>query len=254
MNKKLKIFFLFLIILLAFYWFKENYYILYPLLDLKPFHFIIFSFITIINIILGAYAFFLILKIEKINLKPIEWLGLNIFNRLGNYLFFKGGSIIRGMYLKKKYNLPYKNYIFLFFISSLVNTCVGFFIFSLVIIFKTIIGTDINIYLLIFSVLILIFIVLLYFLISNGLKKVTKINIINKLAKAQELILKNKIIIIKAFFLICLSNTLLALKLFFIYNLLFTNISFSSALLVSSASLMSFVLAITPAGKGPWCQ
>jgi len=69
----------------------------------------------------------------KIQLTPIEWIGLPIVTSMGNYIFpFSAGMAFRATYLNKQYQLPYAQFVMLLIANYVLNFwvigCIGFII------------------------------------------------------------------------------------------------------------------------------
>ncbi|MBU1203886.1 MAG: flippase-like domain-containing protein [Nanoarchaeota archaeon] len=68
--------------------------------------------LIIINAVLSGLKISILTKKFGINLKPAEWFGLACINSWGNYITpFRGGMVIKGVYLKKSYGLEYSKFI-----------------------------------------------------------------------------------------------------------------------------------------------
>ena len=83
---------------------------------------IILLIISIISIYISSLQFKTVTKIFNIFLEFKEWFGLSVLNTMYNYYSpARGGTIIRAVYLKKKYYLPYSKYFALISGSYILN-------------------------------------------------------------------------------------------------------------------------------------
>ncbi|MHA1696287.1 MAG: lysylphosphatidylglycerol synthase transmembrane domain-containing protein [Candidatus Helarchaeota archaeon] len=250
-KKNIKLFFLFLILLLSYFYIKNHLDEFKKILDLNFYQFIILSSLTFIGFLLNGYIFNTLLELFNVNLKIKEWFSLSILNNYSNYFLTKGGQVLRSIYLKKKHQFPYKNYILIFIFNNLLII----FSISLVVIFtsffKFLHQLNFNFNLIIFFTLLSIITIIPFFLSKRILKFFSpKFKHWAETITRWIIIRHNKKIAIKIIFLTTLLIFWGSFRIFLIYKMLFTPILFSSALIIVSISLLSPFISITPAALG----
>jgi len=191
------------------------------------------------------------LKPYGINLDIKECFGLSVLTSLGNYLlFFRGGAIMRAIYLRENYNFSYSSSISnlgsIYFIAFLVSSFFG--LFSLILFYFT--NNQYSPWIVLeFSLL---FIILLTFTIfpfklNIGNRPVLNkiINIINDINKV-----KTSGIIFKLILLNVINLFLVALMTILEFKTFGLEISLLPSLFLSVVSNVSVLLSLTPASIG----
>lgn len=247
----IQLFFLLFVILFTFFYTKKNLNDFKKILDLSLVQFLVLTMFTFAVFILNAYIFNIGLKIFKINLKTKEWFSIHMLNNYSNYLFAKGGFIMRSFYLKKKHSLSYTKYLTLFlFINILIalsSTCVIFINF----LFNNQNKELLRLYFILISIMFFVILNIPLFLPKKIFQLTAK-----KFPKLSNILFswlevrKNKKIALLAILLIFIMLNVSALKIYLIYNMIFSRISYFTALTIVAFSFMSPYLSITPAALG----
>lgn len=204
------------------------------------------SFLFLLGLLLNGLLFKNILELFNINLKNIEWFGLTVVNRFSNYLFFKGGVVVRSLYLKKKYNFSFKNFFLVFlFISfiQVISISILALIFCLIYYIES--GTY-NLLLLTFLLVSIISATILFIFhkkITSKFKIKLPFDFVEKL--------KNKPTLLLSFIILSSGATILqSIRIYLIYNTLFETINFAPTVIISAIGTLSFYASITPAAIG----
>lgn len=141
----------FVLVLFAIYLYK-NPEILIRLKDTNPFFVLVIMVLYLFIFFLEGLFILVTLKIFNKKMSPIEGWYIATFSRIGNYLLpMRAGAVFRAVYLKKKYNFDYSN-----FLATLYSYYIVFFLTNAVIIlalllFKAVVLNEIYMTLILFS-------------------------------------------------------------------------------------------------------
>nr|MBA4405534.1 hypothetical protein [Nanoarchaeum sp.] len=217
------------------------------LLNIHSYYIIPLFILTFIGLFLNGYILDILLTPFKIKINKKEKLLLPILTNFYNYITpFRGGMAARAIYLKKKYNLTYTDFLG----TTLAVYLLAFFIASLAAIISLLL---IKFNLLIFIFLLIIFLILTVIIITAPKIKLTKYNMLNRFIKVindWNLIKKNKPVIYKTFIITLFQLFLSTLSVLLCYKVLGIDIGFTKALFISSISSLSIVISITPGNLG----
>lgn len=87
---------------------KSHFHEFKGILNVNPLYLIPLFFLAFLKSVFNGLELKILMKVYNINLKIKEWFGLEVATLLGNLLTpFKGGTPIRLVYLKRKYQAPY---------------------------------------------------------------------------------------------------------------------------------------------------
>lgn len=213
-------------------------------------------FIYVVFSVANAYTNSLLLDMLTstlgVKLKPRESFGLAIVTRFYNYITpFRGGMAVRAIYLKKKHNFPYIDflaslsaiYIIIFFISSLGGLTSMLVIWKNQGVFNPIM----------FIIFLIIFLFLLYVIIFSPRVKTSKNKWLNKLIKilnGWQLIKDNKKIIFYSFMISIIQILMSSISILILYSVFGITVSFFQALFISSVASLALLISITPGNLG----
>ena len=187
-----------------------------------------------------------------LRLKPFESYGLAIITGFYNLITpFRGGMAARAVYLKKKYNFTYANflatlaasYVLIFFIAAIL----GLFGILSIYLHTGVINWLFGI---LFSGL---FLVLLFVIAFSPKLPTTRYNWLNRFIEVingWNIISKNKKIILAISIMSLLQIILGAISLFLQFKVFGTTISYGAAIFLASMGYLSLLISITPAGLG----
>jgi uncharacterized protein (TIRG00374 family) len=209
-------------------------------------------FFQILTVFSDAFINQRIINILEKNLSFKESLLLQYSNNFINKIFSKGGAIFRGYYLKSFFNLPYSKYIStlagLYIIAFLVYSFLG--LISLAIIYSRI-----GVYNLVVTFFFIgFFCVTLFLMLTKSKLKINREtrlgNIVGNLIDGWEQIRKEprELIIIFVVKLILLSLTVILNIL--IYKSLGVGLGIVESVYMSTISIMTLFINLTPAGIG----
>jgi uncharacterized protein (TIRG00374 family) len=209
-------------------------------------------FFQILTVFSDAFINQRIINILEKSLKFKESLLLQYSNNFINKIFSKGGAIFRGYYLKSVFKLPYSKYIStlagLYIIAFLVYSFLG--LISLAIIYSRI-----GVYNLVVTVFFIgLFCVTLFLILTKSKLKINRKtrlgNIVGNLIDGWEQIRKEprELMIIFVVKLILLSLTVILNIL--IYKSLGVELGIVESVYMSTISIMTLFINLTPAGIG----
>ncbi|OGH05965.1 MAG: hypothetical protein A2W22_03490 [Candidatus Levybacteria bacterium RBG_16_35_11] len=218
----------------------------------SPIYFFPLSLLLVLFLATNGLVLKYLLEPFNIKLKFKEWFGLSVINSMGNYLTpFKGGAVVRAIYLKKLHKFSYSHFLStlagIYIIVFLVNSFIGILTLILLQYFLGIFN------LLIFTIFLVLFLLLLTLIIFSPKVKETKYYFVNKLVSVingWHLIKSNKKSVFITIF-VSLTNVLIivfAMVLeFYIFG---AKISLLKALFLSIVSSLSLFISITPGSLG----
>lgn len=218
----------------------------------NPLYLILLIIIFIFTLFFNGFLLKELVKPFGIKLKSFESFGLTAISNFYNLITpFRGGTGVRAVYLKKKYNFPYVHfltilssiYIIIFLIGSILGLLSMIFIWFNYGIFSG----------LIFLVFLLFFLFLLSIIIFSPKLSKSKNKWINKFIKVingWHLIKSNKRVIFVISFIAFLQLVLGSLNFLIAYNIFGIEIGFFKALFIASISSLAIFLAITPGNLG----
>lgn len=235
-----------LVLVLSVYFFSKHYQIFLNL-KINLIDFFWLSFFTLSGFILNGYIYKILIEKFGVKLNFNEWFGLTIINRLGNYLFLKGGPVLRGLYLKKIHNFSFRKFVFILFIASLVNmSCAS--IFSMLAVLIGFFQNSGNIIL--FAIYFLLSLIFILALNTRSFWFSKLLLISNQQNFKQTTSLDNKsILIIATNFMLFL--VLYSAKIFYIFNYIFnSSIKLTSAMVIAASGILSSFISLTPGSLG----
>lgn len=237
------------------------YYVMNHLSDFKRLLFIsvsnfwfifIIGFIFIFVLFLNGFLLNTLMKPFGIFLQKKEWMALSVVTFFYNYITpLRGGSVIRSIYLKRKYNFSYSHFIStlsaIYIIIFLVGSFIGILSMLLVWIRYDMFSP------LIFFILLLIFLFLLLITIFSPRCSESKnkwINFLVKIGNGWHLIKNDKkiLFIITGITLVQLISN--ALIFILIFKIISVKIDMSKSLFISSINSISLLFSITPGSLG----
>lgn len=187
-----------------------------------------------------------------IKLKFKEWFGLSVITSFYNTITpFRGGMAARAIYLKKKHNLPYTN-----FLATLSGIYViNFFAESLIgLISLGLIYLEYGLFnIVIFLIFIGFFIPTLFIILFSPKLPETRYEFANKvirIANGWHMIRGNKKIVFVVSIVTLTQIFLSAIGLILSYEVFDINIGMTKALFLVSISLLGIVISITPGSLG----
>ncbi len=248
----IKYFILIIVLFFSYRFINSNIGLFARIKNLDFITFVYLSSLTVLGIWIDSIIFKKIILFFGIKLKFLEFFGLTILNRYSNYLFLKGGPIVRGAYLKKVHQLSYKKSFIVFIYYTLIQAFSIAFLAALsILIFfnETFLKNPIPF--IVFSVLALISIAPFYFLPTKLFKIFGRKN-----KKVPDLIVlwnnikDNKKLFFTSFLLFSLSIIIYSFKFYIIYFALFTPIYFPTTVMMISTGLLSSLASLTPGSIG----
>lgn len=234
------------------YYIKNNIADFRQLSLVNPIYIVYFIIINLIFSFTNGLVIKYLVEPFKIKLLFKEWFGLSVITTFYNAITpFRGGAIARAVYLKKKHNFSYTNFLAtlsgVYVINLLVASLLG--ILSLILIYMRY-EISSAIVLLVFLAFFLptLFIVLFSPKIPEG-----KNFLANKLAKVingWHLIRKNKKIVSIVTLTIAVQLMLGVIGTILVYGIFGVELEFAKSLFLVSISYLSIVISITPGAIG----
>jgi len=245
-----------IVILFAWYSFTHK-ELFYKLKDVSVYNIAIIAVAILLFFLTIAYRFKYLLMIFSLRLPFKEWFGLSICNTMFNYyLPVRAGAVIRAYYLRKKYNFDYSYFASLFAGSNIIafflSAAVGLL---LTLVYKFFYGVIIwKLFFIFFSLLILTFLILVFFLIFLKIGKNFESQRLNKflnnIEKGLKFFLKNKKIIVISSIFHLLSIFIGGLRLFLCFSAIGVDVSFLQMFIMYSLVAFSMVFSLAPANLG----
>jgi len=218
------------------------------------------SYVVLVLFVISLFSLFMngfILNVLvlpfNIKLKPREYFGLSVVSNLYNLIFpFKGGSIIRAIYLKKNYSFSYSNFLStlyaIYVLMFLVGSFVGLLSIVLIRIFYDIPTLNKVLY-----------IILPLFLFTFGLIrffpkfKESDNELFNKFIKilnGWHIIKDNKRIIYTTLIILFLQFIFGAVSIRLAYHAIGIDVPFLKALFITTMEFLSIIISLTPGNLG----
>ena len=219
---------------------------------INPIYLIPLMIIFIMFLFTNGFLLKTLMEPFDIKIKLFEAFGLSTITNFYNLITpFRGGAGVRAVYLKKKHDFPYVNflatlgaiYVIIFLIGSIGGLLSMFYIWLNYKIFNP----------LIFLAFLAFFLFLSSIIIFSPRLPESKNKWINrsiKVINGWHLIKNNKRIIFITFFVALLQLILGALSTLITYNIFGIEIGFFKALFIASIGSLSILLAITPGNLG----
>jgi uncharacterized protein (TIRG00374 family) len=239
---------LILIITYLIYYINNNLQNFKQLTLTNPLYFMPLVILFLIAIYSNGLILKTLMKPFQIKLKNNEAFGLAIITNFYNLITpFRGGSAVRAIYLKKKHDFPYVNflatlsaiYILIFLVSSIIG------IFSMLTLQEK--NIPILMALSIFTIFLLSIIIFSPRIKENDNKWLNRfIKVIN----GWHLIKNNKKIIIITIIISLIQVFLTALNNLIIYQIFGIQITLAKALFIAAIANLSIIIAITPGNLG----
>jgi glycosyltransferase 2 family protein len=239
---------LLLIIIYLIYYINNNLQNFKQLTITNPLYLIPLIVILFIFLYSNGIMLKFLMKPFQIKLKNNEAFGLAIITNFYNLITpFRGGAAARAIYLKKKHDFPYVNflatlsaiYILIFLVSSLIG------IFSMLTLIEK--SYPILLALSIFTIFLLSIIIFSPKIKENNNKWSNRfIKVIN----GWHLIKNNKKIITITIIISLIQVFLIALNNLLAYNIFGIEITLAKALFIAAISNLSIIIAITPGNLG----
>lgn len=225
--------------------FKELYFV-------NPIYILALSFLFVLGLFVNSVVLRVLMEPFNIKLKKGEAFGLSAITNFYNFITpFKGGAGMRALYLKKKHDFSYINFLAtlsaIYVIIFLVACIFGLFSMGLIYWFYKIFNP------IIFLMFFLLFVFLLGIIIFSPKVPMQKNKLLNKIAtviNGWHLIKNNyKVILFITFFssvqlMLCAISTMIA------YYTFGFNLSFLKALFISCVGSLSVIVSITPGNLG----
>jgi len=202
--------------------------------------------------ITNALVLIIYMGILKNKISFVDASGLTVINTFFNNVAIKGGTLVRGYFLKKIHNFSYTNFLLTLSTFALIELISAGFIgiSCLIIIYFT--RGYFNPYL---------FLLFIAFFIGGitataiPLNKIFKSNSwlgkkLIELTEAWDKIKRNKSKITRLFLLSLSQYIIFALRFKYGFQVLYGHSSFIDSLLISTIGILSFLLSITPGGIG----
>jgi len=214
----------------------------------------ILFFLSVFSLIPVALEFNYSSKLFNLHLKAKEWIGLSVINTFYNQILpLSSGVFIRGVYLKKKFDLDYSKYSGVMGVSLILNIFTGCIVALLIGVFgpfEVTYITEISI-----SLSITLISCIVFYL---SVKKLTKIdlrikfvnNFILSVNEGIDLIQENKKFMRKIFLIQLLMNLGFGLRLFLCFWVLNLEVSFLIVIFVQSLTMLTTLISITPGNIG----
>ena len=255
MNKTLKvcirIFFTLLLLIVSAWYIGKNQDEFSKIFRLTAMQFFMLAGFIILEISINGWMCNNVVRFFGVDLKFREWLSLAVLNRYSNYLFFKGGPIARGIYLKKKYGLRYRRFFVVVIFLTLIQIMCSSTILVLSIIFSHNKSYMLSRY--VFLSLVLMAGIPFVCLFAPGrLLKAVGFNHerVQRFVDVWVALRARPSVILPSIFLSLFVVLLYGLRVCFIYSILYGHINFSSAVILASVGQLSFYASLTPASLG----
>jgi len=251
-NKTVSIFVLILTVVLIVMYIKNNFHLFKDLRIIKPGYLIVFPIFLLIQYFLISKQTQIILRHLNVNLKNKEIYQLSIVTGFYNLITpFKGGMASRAVYLKKRYNFSYTNflatlsasYVIAFLISSLIGLITAYLTYLQTKAFNLIISL----------IFLITFMVMMSIILFSPNIKETKNDFLNKFIRVLtgwNIIKKDKKLILKTCIIFLFELLITSLVFYLQFKVFGWNIGFIGALFLSSISYIGILISITPAGLG----
>jgi uncharacterized protein (TIRG00374 family) len=250
--KKYKVFVLFVFIAWFIYFFNQNFDEFKKLSLSNPQHIIPIFFLVVFQyFIIGSITKNLV-KPLKLKLRSVEAFGLSIVSGFYNMIApFRAGMAVRALYLKKKYNFLYSDFVSALFVNYILIFWIGGFLGILSIFLIYISENVLN--LLILSLFILIFVILSLIIMINPQIPETRYPWINRIIQILERFFfikeKTSVLLLTAFLsLLQLLNT--SFMLYLQFQVFDFEITFVKSLFLAAISYIGAIISITPASLG----
>lgn len=240
------------LIALATFYLKNNLTEFKQLSVQNPYLIILLIILFILSYIAISAITIVLLKPLGINLNQKESFSLSIITGFYNLITpFRGGMAARAVYLKKKHNFSYTNflsslaasYVLIFLVAGISGLLSSYYIYK----------TSSQIYPIIPAIFLITTLSMSFIIIFSPKFKETKYNFLNKFIKVVNgwhLIKNNKSVIAKTIFLSLSQLILSSLMLYLQFRVFGININYFSVLFLSSINAIGLLIAITPAGLG----
>ncbi|MFH2139018.1 MAG: lysylphosphatidylglycerol synthase domain-containing protein [Candidatus Omnitrophota bacterium] len=217
--------------------------------QLEFLEFVNLSALILVGFALQGYVLKILLEYFNIKLSVKEWFGLRILNTYSNYLFIKGGPVVKGIYLKKNYNLKYSCFLLVLIYQVLLQLGCASFIALLGAFYQYQYYGSFNLIIFAFFVCVLLAVIVIFLLPERIISKFKMndpdINLVEYVN-----IFKSKKILIKCSILGLASVLLMCYRIFLMQGMIFEPIPFSLAVIIVTAGIFSGVIALTPAALG----
>lgn len=246
-KKILKLFLLIGVLVLAFFFIRENIDDFKKIAHLSLLEHAYLSVFILGGIILNGYLFKRTLKHYHISLKFTTWFGLTIINRYANLLFVKAGVVARSVYLKREHGLAYRDFLISFVYIALVQIMVS----ALMVLLAGVFIQEANIIIFFFFTLLLLG-SLMSFVVSGDIlaKLASRLPFAENLVEKWLLIRKDRKLLTAAFIIMNTIVLLGGLKIYVMYGMMFQGIPFTVAVMISAVGFLSVYAAITPGALG----
>lgn len=193
-------------------------------------------------------------KLFNLHLKAKEWIGLSIINTFYNQILpLSSGVLIRGVYLKKKFDLDYSKYSGVMGVSLILTvftSCIITLLIGLFGPFEAAYLTEISVSLSI----ILISCVVFYLSVKRLAKIDFRIKFVNNFIlsvnEGMDLIQENKKFISSILLLQILMNLGFGLRLYLCFWILDLEVNFLIVIFVQSLTMLTTLISITPGNVG----
>ena len=208
--------------------------------------------IFLINYFFTGLSTIYIMKPVNLNLKFWESFQLSIITGFYNLITpFRGGMAVRALYLKKKHNFPYvdfistlaASYILIFLTASFIGLISTYIIYKTTNIFNWII----------FLIFLISFLLMTLIIIFSPRISESQNYIINKISRIMNgwhLIKNNKKIIFSIIIFSLLQLLISSYMLYLQFKVFGIDIPFISAVFITSITSLSILISITPANLG----
>ena len=243
-----------LIVIIAFfiYYIYNNFNSFKTLEFQNPWLLIPLVFITLFSLLLYGFVYKIMLEPFSIKLKLKEWFGLICANNFYNLITpFRGGMIARAVYLKKKYQFSYTN-----FLSTMVGFyAIQYWIFSFLgIVSLILIYLKFNIFniipLIIFLVLFLPLSLIIFFKFQFPKSKYKILNKFFEIGNSWNTIKGNKKIILTSILVVSCIAIFNLISTIILYHFVGINLLVSQALFLITISAVIGMAQITPGNLG----
>ncbi len=220
--------------------------------NIKPSYLFLLSLLTLAEFYLNGLMLKVLLEPFNVPTKIREWLGLSIITTFGNYLtFFRGGTSAKAVYLKKRHNLSYPNFI----ASAGAGYVITIFVYGFLGMLFSIIMLAYNqlFNLPLFMLFLAIFILSLIMIIFSPSIPETNnffLRQIKNILDGWHRLRRNTHFILHFATLALLLYAVSIAKIFLLYKSLSYNISVISSSFIAIMSGLSVFISFTPAGLG----
>src|SRR3989344_7482357 len=206
----------------------------------------------VIVIALNGYIFFVLMKFFNIHLNLKEWFGLSVLTRFYNFITpFRGGAVIRSLYLKKRYNFSYLSFLSTLFAIYIILFLIGSFVGLLCMLFIKYYSGFFNI--LIFVILLCVFLFFLLIILISPKISTSKnkwLNYFIEILNGWHLIKNNKKVLFSLIVVALLQLFFNSLTLLFSYKVFGIDINMLDVLFIASINYVILPLSLTPGNLG----